>query len=93
MPDKSAGLQFVDPQQRVTATRIMDGFVDDTTAWVNSFLASLEDKYTLHNLHQDLQNTAQWWENLLYATGGKLETGKCFFISCTGYLMPTGPQG
>jgi hypothetical protein len=30
----------------------------------------------------DMQITAQWWEQLLYSSGGKLELSKCFF-----YLM------
>ena len=84
MPDKSNGLQFLDPQQRTTAARIMDGFVDDTTAWVNDFRRSLQDGYTIHDLRTDLQRTAQWWEELLHATGGRLETGKCFLSNALG---------
>jgi hypothetical protein len=30
-------------------------------------------------LLQEIQQSIQWWEALLQATGGKLELTKCFF--------------
>ena len=30
-------------------------------------------------MYQDTQQTAQWWEQLLHATGGKLQLTKCFY--------------
>jgi hypothetical protein len=35
MPKKSAGIQFQDPQRSLLTKRIMEGFVDDTTLWLN----------------------------------------------------------
>jgi hypothetical protein len=35
MPKKSAGIQFQDPQRTLLTKRIMEGFVDDTTLWLN----------------------------------------------------------
>jgi hypothetical protein len=56
----------------------MDGFVDDTTIWSNAFLASLKSDQT-KQIAEDLKGAAQWWEELLVATGGKLELPKCFY--------------
>ena len=52
----------------------MTGFVDDVTHWCSSSNAQSEE-----NAIDELQKTAQWWEQLLHATGGKLELSKCFF--------------
>ena len=30
-------------------------------------------------MYHDAQITAQWWEQLLFSTGGKLELTKCFY--------------
>jgi hypothetical protein len=49
------------------------GFVDDTTTLLIQKLAMLP--YILLLLQQD----AQFWEKLLYTTGGKLEIPKCVF--------------
>ena len=76
---KSDGISFCDPKQLLKVKRIMDGFVDDTTAWANRFLASLNGQTTIDDIAHDLQITAQWWEELLTATGGKLELKKCFY--------------
>ena len=61
----------------------MTGFVDDTTHWVNNFAQALQGHYTQHSMHEDIQITAQWWEQLLHATGGKLELPKCFYYNIT----------
>jgi hypothetical protein len=59
----------------------MDSFVDDTTAWVNDFEPSLKDRQItpIQPIADDLQATAQQWEELLYGTGGALERSKCFY--------------
>ena len=57
----------------------MTGFVDDTTHWVNSFKQPLQGTNSSSDLYKDTQITAQWWEQLLFATGGKLELTKCFY--------------
>jgi hypothetical protein len=72
------GVTFCDPHGENTVSRIMDGFVDDTTIWSNAFLASLKSDQT-EQIAEDLKGAAQWWEELLVATGGKLELPKCFY--------------
>jgi hypothetical protein len=79
MKIKAPGVGFCDPHQQRHATRIMDGFVDDTTAWVNHFLQAITGQEHIDNIVQDLQTSAQWWEELLVATGGQLELPKCFY--------------
>ena len=50
------------------------GFVDDITHWCINRHRQNETE-----LCEDLQHAAQWWEQLLHASGGKLELSKCFF--------------
>lgn len=57
----------------------MDGFVDDTTVWTNDFLKSLQGGTSATESSEKLGQAAQWWEQLLYSTGGKLELEKCFY--------------
>ena len=76
---KSRGVQFCDPRRRRTTGRVSDGFVDDATNWVNRFLASLTGEVHIDTIVADMKKSAQWWEELLTATGGKLELDKCFY--------------
>jgi hypothetical protein len=64
----------------------MDGFVDDTTIWQNlaKGLDSLSQG-SIQEIATRLQIAAQWWEQLLHATGGQLELPKCFY-----YLLHWG---
>ena len=55
--------------------RAGDGFVDDTTQVANQYPAPTD----IPKLIAEVQKSAQWWEELLVATGGKLELSKCFF--------------
>jgi len=64
-----------------TINYIMTGFVDDTTHWINQFEKALIGEYSQTEMYQDTQRTAQWWEQLLYATDGKLELNKCFYYA------------
>jgi hypothetical protein len=73
------GVSFSDPTGTTQTHRIIDGFIDDTTAWINQFKDALRNKYQHNKMVQQLQNTAQWWEELLVTTGGKLELNKCFY--------------
>jgi len=79
MHHKSNSLTFQDPQEKIAIKYIMTGFVDDTTHWVNNFESAIKGKYSINAMYQDTQQTAQWWEQLLHATGGKLELPKCFY--------------
>ena len=81
---KSGGLTFQDPLQRKTIRRSADGFVDDVTAWINCFQQiaedpRAEDATSLPELITKMEEAAQYWEQLLNATGGKLELPKCFY--------------
>ena len=76
---KSDGVTFQDTTKQMTINYIMTGFVDDTTHWINQFDKALLGEYSQTEMYQDTQRTAQWWEQLLYATGGKLELNKCFY--------------
>ena len=67
------------------------GFVDDVTHWISN-------PKTIGQQILDTQITAQWWEQLLYTTGGKLELSKCFiyvmhwFFDSEGQAHITRPQ-
>ena len=81
---KSGGLTFQDPLRRKTIRRSADGFVDDVTAWINCFQQISEDPHaqdqeSLPKLVRKMEEAAQYWEQLLNATGGKLELPKCFY--------------
>ena len=81
---KSGGLTFQDPLRRKTIRRSADGFVDDVTAWINCFdqIANdphAQDHESLPKLVKKMEEAAQYWEQLLNATGGKLELPKCFY--------------
>ena len=79
MAHKSHGLSFSDPYGTTKIQHIMTGFVDNTTHWVNDFERVMVGTYSTNDMYSDTQHTAQWWEQLLYATGGKLELSKCFY--------------
>lgn len=82
MKKKTDGAKFHDPSKEIAVNRICSGFVDDITHIVNSFAESLQEGEPLQELGEKMNTTAQWWEELLHATRGKLELQKCFF-----YLM------
>ena len=90
MEDKAPGMTFQDPTGTHTSHHIMTGFVDDTTHWVNDFQAALKGNYSKQDLYDDTYVTAQWWEQLLSATGGKLELPKCFYYTITWQFTEEG---
>jgi hypothetical protein len=51
----------------------MEGFVNDTTLWQNLLRGG-----TIQEIVAQLQVAAQWWEQLLHATGGQLKLPKCY---------------
>ena len=73
MKDRTQGAKFVDPKFEIEVQKTSSGFVDDITYIINSFIRSLENDETLQDVAQQTSTAAQWWEELLYATGGKLE--------------------
>jgi hypothetical protein len=76
MKEVSNGVMFADPISKEEVQRIIDAFVDDASLFNNAFHA--EDQ-SPERLAQDMQEAAQWWEELLSTTGGKLELDKCFY--------------
>jgi hypothetical protein len=80
MSQKHLGISFCNPLQTATVMHIMDGFVDDTTNWVNNFILSLTNrKLQMLTTAERLHESAQHWEQLLYSSGGALELKKCFY--------------
>jgi hypothetical protein len=79
MSARSSGMSLSDPYNEIETTKIMSGFVDDTTHWINNFKKSLSEVEHLTELIVQTKETAQWWEELLNTVGGKLELPKCFF--------------
>jgi hypothetical protein len=50
------------------------GFVGDTTNWVNNFVSSLTNhEPQMLMIAEQLHESAQHWEWLLYSSGGTLE--------------------
>jgi len=80
---KSDGVMMASSDMETYVRRWMDGFVDDTTAWINRYVEEMMDEYVEDDIAgtivSDLQDTSQWWEQLLYSTGGQLELSKCLY--------------
>ena len=79
LKQKGKGMLVRNPTNTISAHRHIDAFVDDCTYFTNDFDNSIQNKET--NIQTDLQQATQWWEQLLHATGGKLELNKCFFYN------------
>lgn len=79
MPEKSDGMLLTDPFEDKTIEQIMTGFMDDTTHFLDDFLKCLAESDSLYDLVENTTIKAQWWEELLYAIGQKMELPKCFW--------------
>ena len=102
LDEKFTGTTFTDPEMLEKIRRIIDGFVDDTTLWTNFFLRDLNQcqddrRYSAtdsvampHELITETTEAAQWWENMLWTTGGELELSKCFYYVMHWYFDQTG---
>ena len=55
----------------------IDGFVDDTSLFVNLNKTQSRPQQLL----ESLESITQGWSDLLYASGGKLELPKCFYYA------------
>jgi hypothetical protein len=74
------GVRLVDPRRQFQTRRCSDGYVDDVTCWLNEALtSSLINPMPIEELVGRMRETAQWWEQLLWSTGGRLELPKCFY--------------
>ena len=70
---RTEGAKVINPFNKDDAAELfITGFVDDVTHWISN-----EQKDSIE-LIADVQRIAQWWEQLLNATGGKLALEKCF---------------
>ena len=87
MSRKSNGITFKSPDNKHQFNHIMTGFVDDTNHWINNFDRAIQGNYSTQEMYWNTQTTAQWWEQLLYSTGGKLELPNFFFTQYFGNLM------
>ena len=63
------------PSFQTFLSKVLDAFVDDTDLWD----IVLDQHATTEYLLQRLQDRAQFWEKILFATGGKLNFQKCFW--------------
>ena len=81
--EKLEGAILCDSKQLLRVKQIFTGFVNDTTLWVNTPFQSNLHSYiqSIDALLQQTETTAQWWEELLHSTGGKLELPKCFYYT------------
>jgi hypothetical protein len=79
MPEGSTGITTINPILLTVVKYFTSGFVDDVTLWIGNMARSLHGGETPDMLLQEIQQSIQWWEALLHATGGKLELTKCFF--------------
>jgi hypothetical protein len=76
MANQSDGATFTDPSNSTLVQQRMTGFVDDTTHWINN---DIRHPSTANIIPNNMKRAAQYWEQLLHASGGKLELTKCFF--------------
>ena len=56
------------------------GYVDDVTLGLS---LPKKQKQTEQKVRQNIKKMSQWWEKLLYITGGRLELSKCYWVPVT----------
>ena len=74
---KAHGALFTSPDQSLSVTLYMMGFVDATSNRTNFFQAKVQP--TMEELLRMMQHDAQLWNDLLWASGGALELPKCSY--------------
>ena len=73
------------PDGRALADTSVDAFIDD------SYQILVAPNHTdEHTINKQMQDNAQLWERLLYATGGKLNLSKCSFHRIQWSFQPDG---
>lgn len=82
------GAIFESPDGSIHVKLFMTGFVDDTNSRTNDFLASTPP--TEDELLSLATKDAQWWSDLLWSSGGKLEPAKSNFHHIRYDFMPSG---
>jgi hypothetical protein len=86
--DKGHGAFFCTPDQQMSVSLSMIGFVDDSTGQTNSFLQNDQSQPEL--LRAIMQLDAQLWNDLLWLSGGLLELSKCSFHHIHFDFAPDG---
>jgi hypothetical protein len=71
------GAYFCTPDERMSVSLSMIGFVDNSTGQVNDFTAT--EQPTPEFLREIMRFDAQLWSDLLWVSGGLLELNKCSF--------------
>jgi hypothetical protein len=75
--DLAAGMKITNADLTEKLQEWIDGSVDDTLIFTN--IDETNKIPTAHSIAQQLESDASIWEQLLSATGGKLELTKCFY--------------
>jgi hypothetical protein len=86
--DRAHGAFFCTPDEQMSVSLSMLGFVDDSTGQVNSFRDN--EQPTPEFLRSIMQIDAQLWSDLLWISGGLLELGKCSFHQLHFDFAPDG---
>ena len=95
------GVDLCTPDRELQIAQALQGFVDDVANASSKFQETLhhftEFTYTeeqsqqfLHLLVQEATEMAQWWETLLWHSGGQLEFRKCFLYILHWTFDPSG---
>jgi hypothetical protein len=79
MKEKAIGARLTSPNKTINVSQVASGFVDDITHWNIDMVRSLSTGDTGDMINNETTQAAQWWEELLCTTGGKLELSKCFY--------------
>jgi hypothetical protein len=86
--DQGHGAYFCTPDQEMSVSLSMIGFVDDSTGQANSFVQNDQSQPEL--LRAIMQLDAQLWNDLLWLSGGLLELSKCSFHHIHFDFAPDG---
>jgi hypothetical protein len=86
--DQAYGAYFCSPDEKMSVSLSMIGFVDDSTGQVNSFRDTHQP--TPEFLREIMRHDAQLWSDLLWVSGGLLELSKCSFHQVHFDFLPDG---
>lgn len=86
--DQAHGAYFCTPDQQMSVSLSMIGFVDDSTGQTNTFVDNDQSRPEL--LRAIMQLDAQLWSDLLWLSGGLLELSKCSFHHIHFDFTPDG---
>ena len=78
LSELSGGMTMKDVTNVHQIKQWIDGFVDDTSLFSNLINTGFNPN-DVHTLHQNLARDMTAWQELLEASGGKLELSKCFY--------------